>query len=259
MASLADIYTYRGGTVPGNLRQRIIHAVIHPSITKIEEEAFEGCDSMKSVECHSNVTKIEDWAFFDCSSLKSIKLQGVKYIGKGTFKKCWKLTTVEFGEELDVIKPGAFDNCTSLTRIVLPPKGCLFMRPTHERFANCPNLRNIEVSGNILSTIYSLNDEESTKMVKEIGKINLILRNNDSGFKTSIINQWMSSVLSKLEKCKTAHNESVEKYVKFLIIDAESYPEERELTHSVMIARQKRIEACFEFVLENVLSYLQIH
>ncbi|MBQ9086381.1 MAG: leucine-rich repeat protein [Clostridia bacterium] len=48
------------------------------SVTKIEENAFDGCLSLVTVMLHETVTSVENAAFFDCDALKTIFFYGTE-------------------------------------------------------------------------------------------------------------------------------------------------------------------------------------
>ena len=53
-----DIYVYRGGFVPGHLRERITRARIDKSVKIIGDRAFLNCTNLLDVETHDGITKI---------------------------------------------------------------------------------------------------------------------------------------------------------------------------------------------------------
>lgn len=61
-------------------------------ITGIENGAFWGCTSLKSINLPSSVTCIGDMALYGCSSLTSIIINGEISIGEGAFYGCTSLT-----------------------------------------------------------------------------------------------------------------------------------------------------------------------
>ena len=54
-----DVFVYRGGRVPENLRERITRARIDKSVKIIDEEAFDLCINLLEVETHNEITKVK--------------------------------------------------------------------------------------------------------------------------------------------------------------------------------------------------------
>ena len=73
-----------------------IYAVVIPdSVTVIGENAFSGCDKLKTVTFGSGVTKIQKYAFSDCTRLSSITLpESVKFIEDYAFTGCTSLKQI---------------------------------------------------------------------------------------------------------------------------------------------------------------------
>ena len=64
-------------------------------MTSIEEEAFYGCESIKSITTPSKVKSIGEKAFFGCSNLVSVTIpNSVTSIGEGAFDWCTNLEKV---------------------------------------------------------------------------------------------------------------------------------------------------------------------
>ena len=89
--------------------------------------AFNDCNNLKSVNIPSGVTTIERYAFSKCSNLTSIFIpSSVVFIGNGTFEECVSLTSINIPANVSTIGEdpfhGAFDGCTSLTKITVDSK-----------------------------------------------------------------------------------------------------------------------------------------
>lgn len=86
----------------------------------IPAQGFVGIKSIGAVvlENHSapNLTIINDNAFQNCTYLKSIEWpENLDYIGQQAFTNCSELEVSEFPETLTVIKPYAFQKCKKVT------------------------------------------------------------------------------------------------------------------------------------------------
>ncbi len=76
--------------------------VLPPDITRIEDNAFLGCDGLVEVIISEGVTSIGRWAFWSCESLTSITIpKSVISIGNNAFKDCSRLTSIRLPERFD--------------------------------------------------------------------------------------------------------------------------------------------------------------
>ena len=119
----------------------VLENINFDKVQTISDYAFYRCDSLNCEDIGgidlSNVSVIGNYAFAG-SRVKSIKLTNLSRSGKGAFMDCKYLKTVELGEKTrlapdmfkntpitgiviysDTIPDSAFENCTSLTTVVI--------------------------------------------------------------------------------------------------------------------------------------------
>ena len=102
------------------LSRGVTSVVIPPGVTKIGNNAFDGCYSLVSVIIPEGVIEIGEYAFKGCS-ITSINLpKSLKIIGEGAFNRCHNITAITISPGLNEIKSNTFEECTSLTNIVVP-------------------------------------------------------------------------------------------------------------------------------------------
>ena len=159
---------------------RLYYVVIPGSVTSIGYGAFHNCSGLIFMIIPEGVESIEERAFYECSSLLAITIpQSVRNIGWGAFGQCPNLTSIEVAADnpcyssqdgvlfnkgrMELLrypegKPGetyripdgvkhiekhAFEDCSSLTSIVIPD-GVAELE--EGAFNYCPNLVSIEVA-----------------------------------------------------------------------------------------------------------------
>lgn len=112
---------------------KIIHGVgiIPQGVTKIEDEAFYGCENLTSIVIPKNVARIGKWAFAFCTNLTSIVVEegNKKYdsrnncnaiIETATNTLVYGCSTTIIPDSVTTIGSGAFRGCENLTSIVIP-------------------------------------------------------------------------------------------------------------------------------------------
>ena len=179
-------------------------------ITKIAEDAFANCDSLKCIVISGSITEIGDYAFCLCYGLTKIEVSknntayksidgnlytkdgktliqyaigkanakftvpsSVEKIGYMAFYDCDNLASVNIGNSVTVIEARAFDSCSNLTSATI---GNGVLSIGERAFSSCDSLTSIEM-GNSVSAIgdeafYYCTSLISVKMtsVQTIGK-----------------------------------------------------------------------------------------
>ena len=93
----------------------------------IEEEAFNGCESLNRVIIPSTVHDIEDGAFWGCASLKEVQLyEGLHVIiFAGTVGDCMSLMHMNIPSTVYSVDSLAFGNCSLLRNVAISPSSTL--------------------------------------------------------------------------------------------------------------------------------------
>ncbi len=92
--------------------------VIPSDVSKIEDAAFSGCQSIRSVTIPGEVTEIGEDAFYECINLENVNLcEGLKFIGNNAFQSCPKLKSVSFPESITNVGIYAFGWCDNFQSI----------------------------------------------------------------------------------------------------------------------------------------------
>lgn len=133
------------------------------SVSTIGECAFYGCMGITSFTIPSNISIIESWAFLDCSGLLSLNVPPtVTEFGTNVFLGCNNIQTLEWnskyspalvagqsypslksvvlGDEVTILLPYTFSNCTALESVELSPN---LTRISQYAFKNCNSLTSI--------------------------------------------------------------------------------------------------------------------
>ena len=122
------------------------NSVIPAGVTRIDDEAFNGCYGLQSIESPSSVTSIGNQAFRGCAGLTSIDLAGVQTIGPRAFLGCNGLTSVKTPARMESIGLGAFYGCFNLLSFTIPQG----IRLIDERvFEHCDTLASIEIPSTV--------------------------------------------------------------------------------------------------------------
>ncbi len=98
-----------------------LKSVIIPyGATIFEAGAFNGCEYLESINIPNSVTEIESWAFNVCSQLKDVVIpDSVTTIEGGAFQLCG-MHTLQIGSGLKVIEYESFNQCKNLKTLTIP-------------------------------------------------------------------------------------------------------------------------------------------
>ena len=90
-------------------------------LKQIGSYAFDGCETLKTINLPSSLNQIGTSAFRTCKALTSIAIpDNVLTIAKETFYNCTSLKSVSFGKNLTKIGAGAFQACSSINNVIIP-------------------------------------------------------------------------------------------------------------------------------------------
>lgn len=116
------------------------------TLSVLEESAFVECRGLKEITIPLGCSEIKQRTFNDCMSLESVRLpEGLKTIGYSAFYCCYKLASINFPESLETIGDLAFA-LNALETVIIPQN---VTDIGIAAFFNCPNLRTVELSGNM--------------------------------------------------------------------------------------------------------------
>lgn len=112
------------GTIIHNNKKytKITNLVIPKTVKIIKNFTFQYFCQLESVILPKEVEQIGLFTFSRCSNLKTINLDNVLRIDQGAFKECISLEKIVLPDEMDYISFNAFEDCESLRSINLPSK-----------------------------------------------------------------------------------------------------------------------------------------
>ena len=245
------------------------------SAVEIDEYAFDCCNDMESVEFGDKLELIGTSAFDYCYSLKHLKFPSIITIERIAFWNCARLTDIELSERLETIEVRAFRRCGRLQRIAIPLKRDLFefcdRFESYTQFVECDQLVTVDLVGGIHKTVDSLHMESwRTDMNESIKRINQVLPNTSANEKTNEIQQWMESLLDKVDNYKAEHYRYVKEGITLLELalwkarldekedDCEEGKTKKAKIDAESYRKNKRITCGADMVIKNVLPFLQL-
>lgn len=163
-----------------NHNTKVTEIIMPSSVRDIENFAFMGCSSLKSVTFSENLRRIGSRSFMDCVELENISLpDSLQVIDEYAFANCHNLKRCELSSNPRTIFYGAFVGCDRLERIIIPETTDFFQRGVG-MFDECTRIaldvgngRIVELSGDaIIFRPYILHmikyHEESPILLEEI-------------------------------------------------------------------------------------------
>lgn len=139
-----DLIVIENGVLIECKKKNVFSLGLFDGIQAIADGVFQNCTNLQDIELPSTLTKIGNNAFEGCSSLNSIDLSNVNVIGEYAFRGCTSLKKVTISEKIGYLCNGIFLGCTGLTEITLPTNvayiGC-------ECFKDCSSLLKISILG----------------------------------------------------------------------------------------------------------------
>ena len=98
--------------------ESLTNVTIGNSVTSIGGNAFADCFGLTGVTVGNSVTSIGDYAFYRCTSLASVTIpNSVTSIGTNAFFLCYRLSNLTIPSSVTNIGGHAFDSCSGLTSV----------------------------------------------------------------------------------------------------------------------------------------------
>ena len=130
-------------------RDDITRIIIGNNVTKIGQEAFYKCVSLKDLTIDGALENIGNYSFYGCSDLHYVTLpDSVMSIGNYSFYGCSDLHYVTLPDSVMSIGDSAFRGCYALTEIDLSES---LINIGSEAFYYCVGLTNIKIPKNVTS------------------------------------------------------------------------------------------------------------
>ena len=118
-------------------------------VTCIDSFAFNNCKSLESVKISDNVTSIDGFVFCNCVALTEVNIpSGVSMICDKTFSHCDSLKSITIPNGVTSIGDGAFYYCQMLQSVTIPDS---VINIGKDAFYKCELLQNITIPDSVIS------------------------------------------------------------------------------------------------------------
>ena len=109
-------------------------------ITKVGDEAFCDCSTLKSITFPDSVTELGGWALFGCACLENVTLSNrLKSIGDAAFSSCSILSSITIPQSVAKVGDSAFYGCSGMSgyygKFASADNRCLVINNTLRHFA----------------------------------------------------------------------------------------------------------------------------
>ncbi|MCI6075951.1 MAG: leucine-rich repeat protein [Catenibacterium mitsuokai] len=157
---------------------------IPSSVTKIGNNAFDGCTGITSVNIPKGVNLIEYYAFYRCTSLKNVNMEEntkklfKTEIGSYAFSNCTSLKSISFPSNVTKLGNNVLTNCTSLEDINIPGS---VTEIGDYAFNGCSSLKSITLPSSITSigrSIFNNSALETARVYKNSYPLTYCKNNN---------------------------------------------------------------------------------
>lgn len=115
-------------------------------VVGVAEKAFCRSTQIKSIHLPLSVKFVDSEAFAWCRNLERVAFKNVLEIGERAFMGCDRLSSIEFGSELEMVDEKAFAYCSAITSLDLPES---LTSIGESAFEGCRNLRSVTLPDHI--------------------------------------------------------------------------------------------------------------
>ena len=147
MTDFAEGQVHLDYTAEATVPRNVTHVrVVDPSVKKIPDYAFSGCQRLTSVELCEGVESIGNGAFQNCAALMHISAPStITSIGESAFQNCPFLNRIRVPRQVKVIPRNTFSNCRRLQSVELPQG----LQRIENAFQGCDRLINIWIPDSV--------------------------------------------------------------------------------------------------------------